>query len=65
MIERDGKVKVEIIPNIESETLRRIIRKNIKEHSKVYSDRFKSYSSLVINGYEHIKIDKEKTFLTG
>jgi len=65
MIERDGKVIVEVIPNVESETLRKIVRQNVKEGSKLYSDRFKSYTSLIINGYEHIKVDKEERFANG
>jgi len=62
MIERDGKVKVEVIPNVSSFVLRKIVKEKVKKGSKVYTDQFRSYSSLVINGYEHIKVDKEKTF---
>ena len=73
MIERNGKVIVEIIPDVASDNLRKIIKEKVKKGSKVYSDRFTclprhrqgSYSSLVINGFKHIKIDKDKTFANG
>lgn len=65
MIERDGKVIVEVIPNITTDTLKNLIKERVKKGAKVYTDKFKSYNSLLINGYDHIKVDKDKSFANG
>lgn len=65
MIERNGKVIVEIVPNVSSFTLNKVIKERVKKSAKVYTDQFKSYSSLIINGYDHVKIDREKYFANG
>jgi transposase len=60
MIERNGKVIVEVAPNVRADTLRKLVKERVKKGSRVYIDRFKRYNSLIINGYNHIKIDKDK-----
>lgn len=65
MLERNGKVVVEVVPDVSSDTLRKIIKERVNENARVYTDKFRSYNSLIINGYDHIKIDKEKTFVNG
>lgn len=65
MIERDGKVIVEVIPSVSAEVLIKIVKDNVKRGSQVYTDQFSSYSSLFVNGYGHIKVDKEKRFANG
>lgn len=65
MLERNGKVVVEVVPDVSSDTLRKIIKERVNENARVYTDKFRSYNSLIINGYNHIKIDKEKTFANG
>lgn len=65
MLERNGKVIVKVVPDVSSYTLRKIIKERINKGSRVYTDKFKSYNSLIINGYDHIKIDKEKKFANG
>ncbi|MCK4330308.1 IS1595 family transposase [candidate division WOR-3 bacterium] len=65
MIERNGKVIVEVVPDVSSDTLRAIIKERVSKDARVYTDKFRSYNYLIINGYDHIKIDKEKTFANG
>jgi len=65
MVERNGKVIVEVVPDVSSETLRQIIKERVSKDARVYTDKFKSYNCLIINGYDHIKIDKENTFANG
>lgn len=65
MIERNGKVIVEVVPDVSSDTLRQIIKERVSKDARVYTDKFRSYNCLIINGYDHIKIDKEKTFANG
>lgn len=65
MLERNGKVFVEVVPDVSSNTLRQIIKEQVDKDARVYTDKFRSYNCLIINGYDHIKIDKEKKFANG
>jgi transposase len=65
MLERAGKVVVEAVPNVKEETLMALVAENIEPGSMTYSDGFGSYRSLLLNGYEHVRIDHEKEFANG
>lgn len=65
MIERNGRVIVEVVADVSSSTLSQIVKERVKKSAIVYTDKFKSYSSLIINGYGHVRIDKEKHFANG
>ena len=65
MLERAGKVVVEAVPDVKEKTLMGLVTKNIEPGSLTYSDGFKSYRSLLVNGYEHIRINHEKEFANG
>jgi transposase len=65
MLERAGKVVVEVVSDVKEKTLMGLITKTIEPGSLTYSDGFKSYNSLIVNGYEHIRIDHEKEFANG
>ena len=65
MLERAGKVVVEAVPDVKEKTLMRFVTKTIKPCSLTYSDGFSSYRSLIVNGYEHVRIDHDKEFVNG
>ena len=65
MLERNGQARVEIVPNVSSNTLLAIVKEHISPGSKTYTDKFKSYHSLIVKGYDHIRIDHNKRFANG
>jgi Transposase and inactivated derivatives len=46
ILERNGKVKVEIVKDVSAETLLRETIKKVKRGSLIYTDKFKSYDGL-------------------
>jgi transposase len=65
IIERNGKVKVEIVKDVSAETLLRETIKKVKRGSLIYTDKFKSYDGLVMYGFKHERIDKSVKFTNG
>lgn len=60
ILKRDGKVYTRIVKNCTKEELLPIIKGKILEDSTVYSDGWKSYDGLVLNGYDHYRIYHSK-----
>lgn len=56
LLKRGGKVYTKVIPNCTRKELMPIIRGQIIEKSTVYTDGWKSYDGLVLNGYKHYRI---------
>jgi transposase len=54
ILERNGKVKVEIAKDVSAETLLRETIKKVKRGSLIYTDKFKSYDGLVMYGFKHV-----------
>jgi len=65
ILERDGLVHVNVVPNVTAETLLRFTIKKVRRGSVVYTDKFKSYDSLMFCGYRHLKVDHGKYFSSG
>lgn len=65
ILERNGKVMVTVVPNVTAETLIGLTVKTVRRGSIVYTDKFKSYDSLMFCGYRHLKIDHNKRFASG
>ena len=65
ILKRNGKVYTQIIPDSKANTLIGIVKNKIETASTVYSDRFRSYDSLVLNGYEHHRINHSLEFAQG
>jgi len=63
--ERGGKVFVEPVVNVDALTLTRLTRNHVYKGSRTYTDKFRSYNSLIFQGYEHIRIDHDKKFANG
>jgi len=65
ILERNGKVMVTVVPNVTAETLIELTVKTVRRGSIVYTDKFRSYDSLMFCGYRHLKIDHSKRFTSG
>ena len=62
ILERRGKVHVEIVKNVKAETLLGGTIKKVRRGSIVYTDKWKGYDSLVFHGYRHLSVDHRKKF---
>jgi transposase len=65
ILERNGKVRVTVVPDVTAETLIGLTVKTVSRGSIIYTDKFRSYDSLMFCGYRHLKIDHGKRFATG
>lgn len=65
ILERGGKVKVEVVKDVKAETLLREVIRKVKRGSLVYTDQFRGYDSLVMYGFRHERIDHGKRFKNG
>ena len=65
ILERNGKVKVEVVRDVKAETLLKEVVKKVKRGSLIYTDRFKGYDGLVMYGFKHERIDHSKRFANG
>ena len=65
ILDRNGTVKVTVVKDVRAETLLNLTVKTVRRGSIVYTDKFKSYDSLMFCGYRHLKIDHRKRFASG
>lgn len=65
ILERNGQVRVTVVPNVTAETLIHLTVKTVRRGSIIYTDKFKSYDSLMFCGYRHLKVDHGKRFSSG
>ena len=56
LLKRDGNVYVEIVDNCSRQSLMPIIKGKVLEGSTVYTDGWKAYDGLILNGYDHYRI---------
>jgi transposase len=64
ILERKGTVYTKVISDASSKTLLPIINKLVqKSKSNIYTDRWKSYDSLILSGYKHFRINHSKEFV--
>ena len=56
LLKRDGKVYVEIVRNCSKESLMPIIQGKILDGSTIYTDGWKAYDGLILNGYDHYRV---------
>lgn len=60
---KDGKVYTQIIKNASKQELLPIIRRLVaKNKTTIYTDKWKSYDGLVLDGYKHKRINHSKTY---
>lgn len=65
ILERAGKVRVEVVPNVKAETLLSLAVKKVRRGSIVYTDKYQSYDSLMCCGFRHLKVDHSQYFASG
>jgi len=65
ILERQGKVRVSVVTDVCAETLLNLTLKTVRRGSIVYTDKFRSYDSLMFCGYRHLKVDHKKRFASG
>ncbi len=56
VLKRGGCVYVEVVKNCSKDALMPIIQGKILEGSTVYTDGWKAYDGLILNGYDHYRI---------
>ena len=62
ILRRNGKVYTRIVEDVSRKTLRSIIRTKVIPESVVYSDSFRSYDGLVLDGFKHFRINHDEKF---
>jgi len=66
VLKRDGHVYVEIVKNCSKAELMPIIQGKILEGTPVYTDGWKAYDGLILNGYDHYRVfHSENEFARG
>ena len=59
----DGRVYTQIIKNASKQELLPIIKRLVaKNNTTIYTDKWKSYDGLVLDGYKHKRINHSKTY---
>ena len=65
ILERNGLVSVDIVPNVRANTLLNMTIKKVRRGTIIYTDKFRCYDSLMFCGYRHLKVDHGKYFSSG
>lgn len=66
LLKRKGQVYTKIIPDASRSSLMPIIQGLIvKSKANIYTDKWRSYDSLVYQGYKHTRINHSKEFVKG
>ncbi len=65
ILERNGTVRVEVVPNVRAQTLLGLTVKTVRRGSIVYTDRYQAYDSLMFCGYRHLSVNHSKRFANG
>ena len=60
LLKREGKVYTQIVENVSRKELMPIIKRKVLEESTVNSDGWRSYDSLILNGYKHQRVYHSK-----
>jgi len=63
ILKRGDKVYTRIVEDVSRKTLRKIIRTKVIPESVIYSDSFRSYNGLVLDGFKHYRIDHDRGFI--
>ncbi len=66
LLKRGEKVFVTVVTDCSRESLMPVVKGLILEHSTIYTDGWKAYDGLVLNGYEHYRVfHSENEFARG
>ena len=64
MLERGGRVKAEVVPNVKAKTLRPRVKESVENGSTVYTDALSSYNGLGVR-FTHKTIDHAEKYVDG
>ena len=65
ILKRNERVYTRVVEDVSRKTLRKIIRTRVIPESVFYSDSFRSHNGLVLDGFNHYRIDHDKEFTNG
>lgn len=65
LLKRQGMVRVLISQNVQQGTLQKAIKTNVMPDSIVYSDSYRAYNNLELEGFQHIRINHSELFAKG
>lgn len=57
MMERNGDIITEVVPDVKRKTLEPIIKENVEEGSTVHTDELRTYNNLEDHGYDHDSVN--------
>lgn len=64
ILKRKGNVYAKVIPDASRATIMPIISQLVKKsRSNIYTDKWRSYDSLILSGYKHYRINHSKEFV--
>lgn len=62
LLKRHGKVYTRIVQDVSRKSLRQIIKTKVVPESVIYTDSFRSYDGLVLDGFKHYRINHQECF---
>ncbi len=65
ILQRGGKVRVDIVPDVTAKTLLESTIKKVKKGSMIYTDKWKGYDTLIFHGYDRESVNHQKIFAKG
>lgn len=65
ILERNGIVTVQVVPNVKAETLLNLTVRKVRRGSIVYTDRYGAYDALMFCGYRHLSVNHQTHFAKG
>jgi len=65
ILERNGVVKVDVVKDVTAASLLDLTIKTVRRGSVVYTDKFRSYDTLMFCGYRHMRVDHKKRYSSG
>jgi transposase len=65
ILEREGRVKVEIVEDVKAERLLELTIDKVKRGSIIYTDCYRSYDTLMMYGFKHRRINHDVRFANG
>ncbi len=65
LLKRQGEVRVVFPEKVDKKTFHGAIKEHVQPQSWVYSDSFKAYNKLDLEGFHHVRINHDKTFARG
>jgi transposase len=65
MVERDGRVVAQIVPDVKTGTLVEAVRKTIDADSFVITDEYAPYNAVADGRYTHLTVNHSKSYVNG